>query len=90
LDNTSWNWERSHFETFMRRLDDGRAWARKALDADDRETAVGYATWSPFETSALSVPPPCSASSTNTKDSPVQHVLGLRQNLFAIPMSQQP
>jgi hypothetical protein len=39
----SWNWERSHFETFMRRLDDGRTWATKALEIDDdREKAI---TW---------------------------------------------
>lgn len=41
--NISWNWERSHFETFMRRIDDGRTWACKALDAGDRETAI--ANW---------------------------------------------
>jgi hypothetical protein len=40
--NVSWNWQRSHFETFMRRVDDGRGWARKALDAPDRDIAIGY------------------------------------------------
>jgi hypothetical protein len=40
--NISWNWGRPAFETFMRRLDDGRKWATKALDADDRETAISY------------------------------------------------
>ncbi|MCI0560084.1 MAG: nucleotidyltransferase [Nitrososphaera sp.] len=40
--NISWNWSRSHFETFMRRLDDGRTWARKALDSEDRETAIDW------------------------------------------------
>jgi len=38
--NVSWNWERSHFETFMRRLDDGRTWAKKALKCDDKQAAV--------------------------------------------------
>ena len=40
--NISWNWSRSHFETFMRRLDDGRTWASKALKTDDREVALDY------------------------------------------------
>jgi hypothetical protein len=40
--NISWNWGRSHFETFMRRLDDGRTWATKALEAEDREEAVEW------------------------------------------------
>ena len=41
--NISWNWERSHFETFMRRIDDGRQRATKALELeeeDDRSDAV--------------------------------------------------
>lgn len=38
--NVSWNWERSHFETFMRRLDDGRGWAGRALETDDKEKAI--------------------------------------------------
>ncbi len=36
----SWNWERSHFETFMRRLDDGRKWADKAVTTDDKDVAI--------------------------------------------------
>lgn len=40
--NISWNWGRTHFETFMSRLDDGRTWATKALEADDRDTAVKW------------------------------------------------
>lgn len=40
--NVSWNWGRSHFETFMRRLDEGRLWASNALDAGDRETAIDW------------------------------------------------
>lgn len=40
--NISWNWERTHFETFMRRLDDGRKWATKALESTDRTEAIGY------------------------------------------------
>lgn len=31
--NVSWNWGRCDFETFMRRLDDGRRWSQYALDA---------------------------------------------------------
>ena len=38
--NISWNWQRTHFETFMRRLNDGRTWAEKALKSDDREEAL--------------------------------------------------
>lgn len=40
--NVSWNWSRTHFETFMRRIDDGRNWAAKALNTDDREKAIKY------------------------------------------------
>lgn len=40
--NVSWNWARSHFETFMRRIDEGRRWAGKALETDDRETAIAF------------------------------------------------
>lgn len=41
--DVSWNWGRSDFETFMRRLDDGRRWSESALEAaskDDLDTAV--------------------------------------------------
>lgn len=38
--NVAWNWERSHFETFMTRLDESRKWARRALNTDDEEVAV--------------------------------------------------
>ncbi len=38
--NISWNWDRSHFETFMKRLDEARTWSSKALDADDKEKAI--------------------------------------------------
>ena len=38
--NISWNWERSHFETFMRRIDDGRCWADQALEAADKQVAI--------------------------------------------------
>jgi hypothetical protein len=38
--NISWNWERTHFETFMRRLNEGRDLAEKALQTDDREKAL--------------------------------------------------
>jgi Second Messenger Oligonucleotide or Dinucleotide Synthetase domain len=40
--NISWNWSRSHFETFMRRVEDGRDWAAKAIEEDDREEAIKY------------------------------------------------
>jgi hypothetical protein len=40
--NVSWNWDRAHFETFMRRLDEGRRWASYALGAGDRETAIEW------------------------------------------------
>lgn len=36
----TWNWQRAHFETFMRRLDDARKRADKALGAKTREEAV--------------------------------------------------
>lgn len=36
----SWNWERTRFETFMRRVDESRRWAQKALDAVDRDEAI--------------------------------------------------
>lgn len=35
--NVSWNWGRGDFETFMRRLDDGRKWSQNALDAAAKE-----------------------------------------------------
>ncbi len=38
--NVSWNWQRSHFETFMRRLDDGRRWTSKAIECDDKSEAI--------------------------------------------------
>ncbi len=40
--NISWNWGRTHFETFMRRLDNGRTWATKALESETREDAIGW------------------------------------------------
>lgn len=36
----SWNWSRPHFETFMRRIDEGRQWATQALDSDRRDDAI--------------------------------------------------
>ncbi len=38
--NVAAGWERTHFETFMRRLGEARRWAREALEADDREKAI--------------------------------------------------
>ena len=40
--NISWNWSRTHFETFMRRVNECRSWASSALDADQKEDAVSY------------------------------------------------
>ena len=40
--NISWNWGRSHFETFMRRLEDGRTWATKALDSPTKAEAIQW------------------------------------------------
>ena len=36
----SWNWTRTHFETFMNRLKEGRQWATQALDSERREDAI--------------------------------------------------
>ncbi|CAN5220759.1 hypothetical protein BH23CHL1_BH23CHL1_16750 [soil metagenome] len=36
----TWNWERTHFDTFMRRVDNARTWCNRALEAEDRETAI--------------------------------------------------
>jgi hypothetical protein len=36
----SWNWDRTHFETFMHRVEDARDKARKALETDNQEEAV--------------------------------------------------
>lgn len=38
--NISWNWDLTHFETFMHRLDDGHTWATNALGETDREKAI--------------------------------------------------
>jgi Second Messenger Oligonucleotide or Dinucleotide Synthetase domain len=40
--NVSWNWSRTHFETFMHRLDEGRKWATKALEAEERDSAIDF------------------------------------------------
>ena len=40
--NVSWNWSRTHFETFMRRIDEGRNRAKKALETNDRDEAIKY------------------------------------------------
>lgn len=42
--NVAFNWKRTHFETFMRRLDESRKDARKAL-ADDTSTEDAVALW---------------------------------------------
>jgi hypothetical protein len=38
--NVAWNWERSHFETFMTRLEESRKWARLAVEEEDDDEAV--------------------------------------------------
>lgn len=40
--NVATNWERSHFEAFMNRMDETRKWAQRALEADDKKEAVKY------------------------------------------------
>jgi len=40
--NVATNWERSHFEAFMNRMDETRKWAQKALEAEEKEEAVKY------------------------------------------------
>ncbi|MBN4003603.1 nucleotidyltransferase [Nostoc sp. LPT] len=40
--NISWNWSPNHFETFMRRIKEGRLWAAKALETDNRDEAIAY------------------------------------------------
>jgi hypothetical protein len=40
--NVSWNWSRTHFQTFMRRLNDGRTSAANALEASERDTAIEW------------------------------------------------
>lgn len=38
--NVSWNWARSDFEAFMRRLDEGRKWTGRAIATNDKEKAI--------------------------------------------------
>jgi hypothetical protein len=38
--NIAGNWERSHFETFMERLNETRKWAQKALKAEEEGEAI--------------------------------------------------
>lgn len=38
--NVSFNWKRTHFETFMRRLDEARTWAAAAIGAADKDDAI--------------------------------------------------
>jgi len=39
--NVAWNWERSEFETFMRRVNECSKWAIRALESNDEEEAIG-------------------------------------------------
>ncbi len=43
--NVAWNWERGHFETFMRRIEESRAWAVEALNQDGDQVAAAVALW---------------------------------------------
>jgi len=38
--NVAWNWKRAEFETFMRRVDESRKWAERALNCDSEEDAI--------------------------------------------------
>jgi hypothetical protein len=38
--NVAFNWERSHFETFMRRIDESRRWAEKANAKEETEDCI--------------------------------------------------
>lgn len=38
--NISWNWSRTHFETFMARVDEGRKCSTKALEAEEAADAI--------------------------------------------------
>lgn len=38
--NVAWNWERSEFETFMRRVYECSKWAIRALESNDEEEAI--------------------------------------------------
>lgn len=40
--NVSWNWGYNDFVKFMRRIDEARQWASKALETEDRAKAIGY------------------------------------------------
>ena len=40
--HVAWNWKRSAFETFMRRLKEAKTWARAAVDTKNDEEAVVY------------------------------------------------
>lgn len=38
--NVAWNWERAEFETFMRRVDESRKWAARALNCEEEDDAI--------------------------------------------------
>lgn len=38
--NVAWNWKRSEFETFMRRVDESRRWAERALNCEKDADAI--------------------------------------------------
>lgn len=43
--NVAFNWERSAFESFMRRLDESIGWAERALDKDQNQIDEAVALW---------------------------------------------
>lgn len=43
--NVAWNWERSHFEAFMARVEESSKWAQRALEKDVEHEAEGVELW---------------------------------------------
>ena len=43
--NVSWNWGRADFETFMKRVNEGREWAHKALEMEPADRSKAVTLW---------------------------------------------
>lgn len=43
--NVAWNWERSEFESFMRRIKESQGWAQRALKCGDDEFEEAVSLW---------------------------------------------
>lgn len=43
--NVAWNWDRSHFETFMRRMDESYGWATRALNKSKEDLDDALDLW---------------------------------------------